>query len=63
MGYHEGPPGGDALYRQATQTDNDFWVFPDELPGGDEYPPGDANGMGSVLVFSVFWSNSDREKM
>jgi len=25
-----------------------------ELPGGDEYPPGDASGFGSVLVFCVF---------
>jgi len=54
LGCHEGPPGGEALYRQATQTDNYFWVFFDELPDGDEYPPGDASGIGLVLVFCVF---------
>jgi len=63
LGCHEGPPGGEALYRQATQTDNDFWFFSDALPGGDEYPPGDVSGIDSVLVFYVFWSDSNREKM
>jgi len=33
-----------------------FWVLV-ELPGGDEYPPGDANHVGLIFVFSRFWEN------
>jgi len=45
----EAVPGGEALYRQATQACNPFWVLPDELPGGDEFLPGDASRFGLVL--------------
>ena len=31
-----------------------------ELPGGDEHPPGGANQFGSILAFYGFWVNFDR---
>jgi len=37
------PPGGEALYRQATRAYHHVFGFSVELPGGDELPPGDAS--------------------
>jgi len=37
-GFHEEPPGGEALYRQATQACNPVLGFSDEVHGGDEHP-------------------------
>jgi len=39
-----------------------FWIFLNELPSDDEYPPSDASRIGSVLVFWDFWVHSDWEK-
>ena len=43
MVFLEVAPGGEALYRQATQADNLFRGFFDELPSDDEFPPGDVS--------------------
>jgi len=59
-GFHEEPPGGESLYRQALQTGNPVSGFKDTLPGGHAHPPGDASRIGSILRFSVFWSDFDR---
>jgi len=49
LGSCEEPPGGEALYRQATQACNPFLGFSDELPGGDEFSPGGASLFCSIL--------------
>jgi len=36
--------------RQAMREVLHFSGFVDELPGGDEFPPGDASLLGSILV-------------
>jgi len=48
------------LYRQATQACNPVFGFLDELPGGDEYPPGDTSQIDSIVMFLLFWEDSDR---
>ena len=54
LGFFEKPPGGEALYHQATQAcELSFWVF-NEFPGSDEQPPGGANQFGLILAFSGF---------
>ena len=52
--------GGEALYRQATQVYNPFMGFSDELPGGDEFLPGDASLFDSILIICGVWSDSDQ---
>ena len=41
--FPEEPLGGESLYCQAPRTYNSVSGFCDELPGGDEHPPGDVN--------------------
>jgi len=36
-----------------------FLGFPDEVPDGDEHPPGDANLFNQFLMFCVFWDDVD----
>jgi len=43
MVFLEAAPGGEALYYQATQADNLILGLFNELPGGDEFSPGDAS--------------------
>jgi len=52
LGSHKEPPGGEALYRQATQT-CPFLGFYDELPGGDEFLPGGTGLFG--LNYDILW--------
>ena len=54
--------GGEALYRQATQTCNPVSGFLDELPGGDEHSLGDGSQIDSILMFCAFWGDFDRGK-
>ena len=63
LGSFEEPPGDESLYRQATQTCNQFLGFVDELSGGDEHPLGDTSRIYLVLMFCVFWGDSNRGKM
>jgi len=60
LGSLEESPDSEALYRQATQACNLFLDFSNELPGGDEFSPGDASLFGSILMFCGVWSDSDR---
>jgi len=46
------PPGGTFPTARRRMLFTLFWVFLDELPGGDEFPPGDA-GLG--FGFLSFW--------
>jgi len=50
LGSREEPPSGEALYRQAIQALKPNFCVSDELSGGDEHPPGNAN---------QFWFNFD----
>jgi len=63
LGSCEEPPGGEALYRQATQACNPFLGFSDELPGGDEFSPGGASLFCSILWLYAVWDDSDRGKI
>jgi len=39
-----------------------LWVFLDELPGGDEQPPGNTSRIDSILMYCTFRGSSDRGK-
>jgi len=56
-------PGREALYRQATQACNPVLGFPNELPGGNEHPPGDASHVCLIFMFLGFCVVFDRWKM
>jgi len=59
LGSLEEPPGGETLYRQATQASNpNLWVF-DEMLGDDEYSLGNTNPFGSIFMVLRFWSDFD----
>jgi len=63
LGSREEPPSNEALYRQATQACNPVLGFPDELPSGDEFPPGDASLFYSILMILGFWGDSEWRKL
>ena len=55
------PRGEHRAARRHKQSNPVFWVF-NELPGGDEHPPGDVSQFGSILVFWSFWVDFVRGK-
>jgi len=62
LGSFEEPPGGEALYRQATQACNPFLGSLMKGLAVVIESSGDASHVGSILIFFGIWEDSERNE-